>query len=333
MLVSVIVPVYNVENYLEECLDSLLAQTYPDIEVIMVDDGSTDGSGKICDRYAEANRNFHVYHKKNAGLGMARNTGLEYITGEYVTFVDSDDYLDRDYIRVLLDRLTEVHVDVCKSGFRRVLDNKKEIYTTSYKSAVYAGESARNVFLPRLMGSLPSKRDSVEMCVCAALYNTRIIRQYHVRFPSEREYISEDLVFNIDYMQYANGACLIDDVMYNYRVTEGSLSKGYRTDRFKACKFFYQEISKKLRGLGYSGDTILRFDRLFFVYIRGCIKQERNNNAGREKAIANIKMICNDDVVQNVINSYPSQKLQLKPRVFIYLVKYKMARILYLIAQ
>lgn len=329
MLVSVIVPVYNVEKYLEECLDSLLAQTYPDLEVIMVDDGSTDDSGKICDRYAGAHKNFYVYHKNNAGLGMARNTGLEHIRGEYVTFVDSDDYLDPEYISVLLYKLIDAHVDVCKSGFRRVLDNKEEVYITEYTSEVYVGDLARSTFLSRLIGSSPSKRDSVEMCVCGALYNANIIKKCYIRFPSEREYISEDMVFNIDYMQHASGACLIDDVMYNYRVTDCSLTRRYREDRFEKCKFFYQEISNKLQKLGYSEDTIYRLDRMFFVYIRGCIRQERHNTMGSRKALENIKIICSDEVVQGVIGRYPVRQLQIKPRVFLFLVRHKMARILY----
>lgn len=93
-LISIIVPVYNVEKYLRHCLDSLLKQTYKNIEVIMIDDGSKDSSGQICDEYANKHENFCVIHKKNAGLGMARNTGLEYVHGEYITFLDSDDYLE-----------------------------------------------------------------------------------------------------------------------------------------------------------------------------------------------------------------------------------------------
>ena len=96
MLISVIVPVYNVERYLRECLDSLINQTYNDLEVIMVDDGSKDSSGKICDEYSEKYDNFKVIHKENAGLGMARNTGFEYIKGGYVTFVDSNLYTKPD---------------------------------------------------------------------------------------------------------------------------------------------------------------------------------------------------------------------------------------------
>ena len=117
MLISVIVPVYNVERYLRQCLDSLINQTYNELEVIMVDDGSKDSSGKICDEYSEKYDNFKVVHKENAGLGMARNTGFEHIKGEYVTFVDSDDYLEPDCIATLYNELRNKDVDMCKGGF------------------------------------------------------------------------------------------------------------------------------------------------------------------------------------------------------------------------
>lgn len=115
MLISVIVPVYNVEKYLRQCLDSLLQQSYRDLEIIMVDDGSQDSSGEVCEEYACKYPHFKVVHKQNAGLGMARNTGLEHITGQYVVFVDSDDYLDEDAIEMLYRGLTENHVDMCKA--------------------------------------------------------------------------------------------------------------------------------------------------------------------------------------------------------------------------
>ena len=208
-LVSVIVPVYNVEKYLRQCLDSLLEQTYKNIEVVMVDDGSKDSSGKICDEYAKKYENFYAVHKENAGLGMARNTGFEHINGEYVTFLDSDDYLENDCIEILYNTLLKQQVDMCKGGFKRVIDSGEVVSKREYQNELFKGDCAKMELLPRMIGSSPSRHDSVEMCVCGAIYKTSLIKKYNLQFPSERELISEDLVFNIDYMQHAPSACCI----------------------------------------------------------------------------------------------------------------------------
>ncbi len=333
-LISVIVPVYNVEKYLRECLDSLLNQSYSNLEVVMIDDGSTDFSGIICDEYAKNHNSFYVIHKKNEGLGMARNTGLQYIHGEYVTFLDSDDYLEMNCIENMYNVLKKYQVDICKGGFKRVLDSKKIISVRKYENECFNGEKAKSVLLPRMIGSSPVCHDSIEMCVCGAMYKTDLIKLHNLKFPSERELISEDLVFNIDYMQYANGACTIDDTYYNYRVNLKSLSTSYRKDRFEASKHFYLEMNKKLKNLGYGRDTLLRLDRMFFVYLRMCISQETHklsNNKVKE-SIKIIDKICNDATVSNVINNYPLNLLGIKQKIFLNLIINKKAIFLYILS-
>lgn len=329
-LVSVIVPVYNVEKYLRKCLDSLLEQTYKNIEVVMVDDGSKDSSGKICDEYAKRFENFYVVHKENAGLGMARNTGFEHINGQYVTFLDSDDYLENDCVEILYNTLLKQRVDMCKGGFKRVIDSGEVISKRGYKNELFKGDCAKKELLPRMIGSSPSQHDSVEMCVCGAIYKVSLIKKYNLQFPSERELISEDLVFNIDYMQYADGACTIEEMGYNYRVNLKSLSTSYRPDRFEASKHFYLEMKKKLKELSYGNETMLRLDRMFFVYLRMCIGQEKK--AQSKNAIMKINVIrniCEDSVLNNVIKQYPMNELRIKQRIFLNLVLHKHATLLY----
>lgn len=334
-LVSVIVPVYNVEKYLRQCLDSLLEQTYKNIEVVMVDDGSKDSSGKICDEYAKKYENFYAVHKENAGLGMARNTGFEHINGEYVTFLDSDDYLENDCIEILYNTLLKQQVDMCKGGFKRVIDSGEVISKREYQNELFKGDCAKIELLPRMIGSSPSRHDSVEMCVCGAIYKTSLIKKYNLQFPSERELISEDLVFNIDYMQHADGACTIEKMGYNYRVNLKSLSTSYRPDRFEASKHFYLEMKKKLQELGYGKETMLRLDRMFFVYLRMCISQEKSKCSKNtpSKAIHVIRKLCEDDTVNNIIENYPVQCLGLKQRTFLMLISNKKAGILYAISR
>ena len=334
MLISLIVPVYNVERYLRECLDSLLLQTYKDIEVIMVDDGSTDSSGKICDEYSEKYQNFFVYHKENAGLGMARNTGLEHMNGQYVTFIDSDDYLDPECIEFLYKAIDEKKVDMCKGGFRRITDHKQIDAIRMYKNEVFEGEIAKKELLPRMIGSSPYEHDSIEMCVCGALYNAELIKMYNLRFPSERDFISEDLVFNIDFFQHTDGACTIDSIGYNYRINMKSLTKSYRIDRFEASRFFYLEMRKKFEILEYDEITMLRLERMFFNYLRMCIAQESKRISGhsRKNSICNIQKICKDKVVQNTISNYPRKNLGVAQNIFLTLIKYNISSVIYLLA-
>ena len=331
-LISVIVPVYNVEKYLRQCLESLLHQTYPNTEIIMVNDGSKDRSGVICDEYAEKYDFVKVVHKENAGLGMARNTGMEQMTGKNVTFVDSDDWLNRDLLEILYKSLISNHVDFCKSGFQRVKNDGTVVSVTKYKNEIFEGDRAKKELLPRMVGSSPSQHDSVEMCVWGGLYNAEIIQSHNLKFPSERELISEDLVFNIDYMQYANGGYTIDALGYNYRVNDHSLTMAYRPDRYKACSNFYIEMEKKLKNLGYDDMTLLRLKRMFFIHVRMCIRQAISKLSLKQNR-AYIQTICSDSLLRNVIDSYPVNRLGFRQAMFLYLIECKAAWILQILAK
>ena len=119
-MITIIVPVYNVEKYLHDCIESILNQTYKDFELILVDDGSKDNSGKICDEFAQKDYRINTIHQKNAGEGMARNAGLEIANGEWMVFVDSDDYIRPDYIKDLLKAQNDSNADIVISGMDRV---------------------------------------------------------------------------------------------------------------------------------------------------------------------------------------------------------------------
>lgn len=334
-MVSVIVPVYNVEKYLRQCLESIRNQTYKNIEVIIIDDGSKDSSGNICDEYAQKYDNFFVYHKINAGLGMARNTGLEHIKGEYVIFVDSDDYLDLTYIENLVKNMKLNNVDMCKGGFKRVDEIGKIKSIRVYDKRVFKKFEAKEVFLPYMIGSAPDKHDSIEMSVWGAIYNADIIKKQNIKFCSERELISEDLIFNIEYMQYADGACTIEEGGYNYRINRVSLTTSYRADKFNACKYFYITVKNRLMELQYDKSVILRLDRIFFLYIRGCMEQEIKKRSGENTHVCvnRIREICYDEMVQHIIKEYPKRKLGLSQKIFLYLIQYKLSFIIYILME
>ena len=123
-MISVIIPVYNVENYLNRCVDSVLAQTYTELEIILVDDGSTDHSGTICDSYLSIDNRIKVYHKENGGLSDARNYGIAKANGQYLGFVDSDDYIHRDMYQILFHNMIEEQADVSVCSVQKVIDEE-----------------------------------------------------------------------------------------------------------------------------------------------------------------------------------------------------------------
>lgn len=333
-LISIIVPVYNTEKYLMKCVGSIMNQTYNNIEIILVDDGSSDSSPELCDELTNKDNRIRVLHKSNEGLGYARNSGMEIMNGDFCTFIDSDDWVSKDLIENLYNSLISNGVDFCKSGFKRVKHSGEVISTTRYNNEVYNGNSAANMFLPRMIGSSPNTHDSVEMCVCAVLYNANVIKTNSIRFPSERILISEDLVFNIEYMQYANGACTTNKTNYFYRSNDDSLTHRYRSDRFEASLFFYKEIRKMIKALGYNHDTMLRLDRMFFIYIKMSIRQEKKKISGHDTktSVKRIRQMCDNRIVRKAIAEYPIEKLGYKQYVFLKLLWNKQARLLYWIA-
>ena len=332
-LVSIIIPIYNTASYLDGCIQSAREQSYRNIEIILIDDGSTDESGKKCDEYRKIDDRIKVIHQNNGGLGLARNSGLDIATGKYVTFIDSDDYIDKNLIEYLINKMSQEKEDFCKTGFRR-FKKTNTTSTTHYKDEDFRTKKETKRLIERMLGSLPQRKDSVEMCVCGNMYVLDIIRKNKIRFVSEKEYLSEDLIFNMDYFKYVTTASLSSYIGYNYRINETSLTKIYRSDRFIAMKRLYVAAKERATKYNYSLQSLQRLDRLMFTYLKSCISQEKNKISKKKKSesIRNIKRICADKVTKNLIKNYPKRYLGAKQKLFLYLVKNKKATSLYLLA-
>lgn len=199
--VSVIVPIYNVEKYLDRCLSSIINQTYENLEIILVDDGSTDKSGAICDNYKIKDCRIKVIHKQNGGLGYARNSGLDVATGQYVTFIDGDDYIGETHIEDMVKLIRKTKTDTCIAGHTKVYTDKEVRHKNVCTGNVYIG-NVKEEILPRMCGANSQGNDYIEMSVCMVLLSNEIIQKNNLRFMSEREYVSEDLVFDFDYYPF-----------------------------------------------------------------------------------------------------------------------------------
>jgi glycosyltransferase EpsJ len=332
-LISIIVPVYNVEKYLERCINSLVNQTYSNLEIILVDDGSTDQSGKMCDTYAERYPNIKVVHKKNAGLGYARNTGLENATGKYVAFVDSDDYVEYNMISNLYNDIIRNDADACIGGFRRVVGDKIDTRANKLKKRFFSTDEIKTYIIPRMLGKKPDGTDYIEMSVWKVLFKMDIIKKFGLRFPSERELISEDIVFDLDYYPKCNLICMSSDNGYYYCDNEGTLTTRYRPDRFALQKKLFLYIEGKVQTLNIADITKNRRMTTFISNTRYCIKLEAKfaKNNGKSVMLENIRTICEDKLTEKIFEEYDHSTVPLKSRIINLMIKRKNVHLLAII--
>lgn len=331
--IAVIVPVYNVEAYLERCVLSLLDQTYPAAEIILVDDGSTDSSGRVCDEYASKYPVISVVHKRNGGLGFARNSGMDAVKNRkgYIAFVDADDWLEPDALEKLIGATQGGKADCVMAGFSKISPEGRIAYRESPGAGIFFRDIINENLLPRLCGSSPSKHDSIPMSVWACLFKVEIIDAGGLRFHSEREIISEDFVFKFEYLHAADMVVTIDACIYNYRTNDTSLTKTYRPDRFDASLYFYDYALNMIVGAGLSRDAVLRLQKSFLIYLRMCIGQEKGQlKSGQSRAAARaIKHMLSDDRVSEIVKDYPISNLGLRQRIFARIVLKRRAKTMF----
>jgi glycosyltransferase involved in cell wall biosynthesis len=218
--VSLIVPVYNVEAYLPQCLDSICAQTLADIEIICVNDGSPDNCGDILEAYAKKDARIRVFHQENQGLFGARNTGLAQVTGQYVTFVDSDDWIEPETCEAAVSVMrTDPEIDMVCWEYRRLVTRQGELQPDKKASSASSRESRRRLGKRRIMDG---NFDYGANVVWNKLFRTEIIRRYQINFPPSR--VHEDVAFFGKYCLSSDYIYFLDDCYYNYRVArEGSV--------------------------------------------------------------------------------------------------------------
>lgn len=322
-LISVIVPIYNVEKYMDKCISSIIGQTYKNIEIILIDDGSKDCSGAKCDEWKSKDDRIKVIHKKNAGLGLTRNTGLENATGEFALFVDSDDFLQEYMVERLYTALKDANAETSFCGFCRYYSDGKIINIPNYyNDETFTGNNVIFKILLEMVGAQPSSfiDSELNMSACLGLYSMNLIKKYGLRFYSEREFISEDIIFNIDYLQRTNKVICIGDCLYFYRVNYSSLTRMYNPERFQKEKILYNEVIKRLEVLMPKEEFALRAQRMFLGRVRSCVMRAVN-----EKSInlrQEIRKICTDDLVTKILKEYPIHLNPFRHRVFNYFVKY-----------
>lgn len=278
-LVSIVLPVYNCEKYLRECIDSILAQTYGTWELLIIDDGSTDASPNICDEYARSETRIKVFHQSNSGVSYSRNTGIEASSGQFIVFCDSDDYLEPEYLETLLqtarDHPSYEHIWCCfqtVSGSDR--ENARPNYVLHDPVSFYSVKEIMTLHAMWLDTSPWNK-----------LFNANIIKQNHLRF-AENLSLGEDFLFNLSYLDCSSQQriAVIAQPLYNYRLRkEDSLGTKYRVDLFEIYKHLNNQCHLYLNKWNVPpSQWNLQYNNEFYMYE----KVFRNNMRAPEKTKA-----------------------------------------------
>lgn len=263
-MISVVVPVYNAEKMLKYCIDSILNQCYNNVELLLINDGSTDNSGALCDEYAQKDGRVKAVHQANAGVSAARNKGIELSSGEYICFVDSDDYIDREYFSQLLKLKEQApQCDNIWCGF----------YTTSSYTGKDILEQA--VLEPDISVSHTDRQHIMDLhkrrLDCGPyckLYSAAVIKANGIRFPKGYS-LGEDLIFNLEYLDHTDGRILILNKPLYFYVTDsqGSLTKKFHEDLFEKYKCLHAAMLEYLSRWNCDSKQLESFyESCFYIY-------------------------------------------------------------------
>jgi glycosyltransferase involved in cell wall biosynthesis len=278
---SLILPCYNVEKYVARCVQSILNQDFEDYEVILVDDGSTDGTPALCDALAAEHGRIRVIHKENGGLSSARNAGLDVSQGQYIWFIDSDDWIELGALKLLHQVCEADQPDVVKFDYYRVEENAKAVRCAP-EPALYEGEG-----LERLRCMAFCEAGRYVLSACCHIYHNEILGKQGLRFVSERQIGSEDYLFELQLLLHAHTLRVIDVPLYCYELRNGSLTQTYKPDLAQR----YVKLRNQLKSYYCEQGVLERYDALverFFLWhliIGTCITMEYDGvHTGRPMA-------------------------------------------------
>lgn len=324
-LISVIVPIYNTETYLPECLTSIINQTYSNLEIILVDDGSRDQSLSICLQYRDADPRIKVISRPNSGVSAARNCGIESASGDYIAFVDSDDMIKPNMLELLYQKMTSFQVDLVACNFEYDYGGRRIPKIGRLPSGFYRSEELKEILIDdgTMSGILFGS-------VCTCLYQKRMIAAHQIRFASTVKY-NEDGVFNLSYLFYATSVYVLSETLYIYRNYKNSAMHCYQKDRFDKADLAIQKLYGAENSVNFMGQMYARRVSIgFWNILATCIK---GNVEPFTCKINRVREICSDPEVIQGLKYINYDKINKYKKIYAYLIRYQKIRIIYFLTR
>lgn len=267
-LISIIIPIYNVAPYLERCIDSIIKQTYMNLEIILVDDGSTDGSSEICDQFQKQDARIKVIHKVNGGLVSARKAGIAEAHGKYAAYVDSDDWIERDMYHHLVTLMLQNNADIVTSGLYRDYSNNMVEEFDHLPEGVYDPERITNEILPIFMYTGKFYEAGINIHIYNKLFERKLLLKHQLRVEDAIR-VGEDAALVYPYILDANKIVVVHKCFYHYCIRQNSIMASGYQDEFKG----YQEIYKIIKTQMWEGkykkykETLTMQLKYFMIYV------------------------------------------------------------------
>lgn len=316
------------EELLPRCLDSIIGQTFADFEVILVNDGSVDSSGQICDEYAKSDSRIKAVHKKNAGVSEARNSGIELATGLYLSFVDPDDWLEKNMYEVLVAVIDQSHADVIRfNAFR----NDQILNQTNLKGNYRGEDITKNIVLP-MIGAEKYGGPFLMGVPWTYAFRREVITENGILFSRELRRC-EDRLFCITALLHAQSVFFVDDVLYHYTVNSGSLSNKYDPIRWEQELLFLDKLKNEYRKKLNPDDTEKADRRIKTDYVLRAIISVDNvffskNNNSFAFRYRRVKQIITNNYVRNAAAKLEAEPLGAKGKIVLWCVKKRHALLL-----
>lgn len=307
-LFSIVIPVYNCEKYLNKCIDSVLNQTFENFEVLLIDDGSTDRSRKICDEYLKKDKRIKVIHQKNSGVSSARNVGIDMAKGKYLSFLDSDDYVDEYWLETSIKYLNNYDIELLNYGFISEVSNDEkndmtEVYTVEkyYSSKEMIKEDLVYLWDKHMLYNIWNK-----------IYLTEIIRKNDLKFPNYN--FAEDMYFNMEYLKHVNKFCNSSACFYHYiKERKESLTQKFNEKLFEIRVKEFYEFNEYFENNGFLREEYIEFSsRRFIERVLGCVENVCACNMKRQNKKGKIKMMINNKTVRYTLKKAKPHSIKVR---------------------
>lgn len=297
-LVSIVIPIYNVEKYLDRCINSIVSQTYKNLEIILVDDGSSDNCPQMCDAWAEKDNRIKVIHKQNAGLGMARNSGMEIATGKYVLFVDSDDYIDVCSVQKSVFVASKNEPQIVMFGHND-FDDYGKIKPLKIKSDKlnFEGKDLLEDLLPGLF----AYDRGLGVRTGNKMFLLDLLKSNNIFFKSEREIISEDAFFLLEVFKFVKKVSILPENLYYYYRNANSLTSTYKEDRPEKNKQFLLKCMEICDINNYPECVKIALKARYHLYMFSALKHIVSADIRYKYKKSKLKAIYEDKVLQSTL--------------------------------